>query len=341
MHEITVIITTYNLHKYIDSCFRELFAQTFQNFDILVADDCSKDDTREIIHGWKNKYPDRIKTFFLEKNLGCPALTRNAALDSGLIDGNYILFLDGDDSIEPDFLEKLYFALINSNAGVAICAYDRVESATGHVLCQEMRGFPKVVELPPVNDILAWINTSLWNKLWRRDVFGDGRFPAFKVGEEVALQFTRYLRCERIAFVDEVLIHYRVHQSSVISNTPAEAIMQFAEELKMCYQQLNGQYKDCMGLMVFLHIGISMAFRAADNKKIDLREHLKWTRRYLSDNFLWFKSNPYLKLTSLIHHGIKGVVLWISLYAYKINAFILVIAIYKFVSNKLHIDIKF
>lgn len=67
MHEITVIITTYNLHKYIDSCFRELFAQTFQNFDILVADDCSKDDTREIIHGWKNKYPDRIKRFFLRK----------------------------------------------------------------------------------------------------------------------------------------------------------------------------------------------------------------------------------------------------------------------------------
>lgn len=341
MAEITVIITTYNLQKYIDCCFRELFTQTFQDFDILVVDDCSKDDTGEIVQRWQDSYPERIKTLFLDHNLGLPALTRNVALDSGLIDGNYILFLDGDDSVEPDLLEKLYSALTKSNAGVAICAYDRVESNTGHVLCQEMRGFPEIVELPPSDDLLAFINTSPWNKLWRRDVFGDGRFPAFKVGEEVALLYTRYLKCERIAFVDEVLIHYRVHQSSVISNTPEEAIIQFAEELKSCYQQLSGQYKDCMGLIAFLHIGISMAFRAADNPEINLKNHLRWTRQYLADDFSWFKGNSYLKLSSLMHHGIKGIILWISLYAYKLNLFESIIFVYQFVSRKLHIDIKF
>lgn len=341
MPEITVIITTYNLQKYIDACLRELFAQTFQNFDILVVDDCSTDDTREIILSWKNRYPDKIKTHFLNHNLGLPALTRNTALDSGLIDGKYILFLDGDDSIERDFLEKMYFSLINNHADVAICAYDRVESDSGHVLCQEMRGFPKIVDMPPKNDILAFINTSPWNKLWKKEVFGDGRFPAFKVGEEVALHFTRYLRCQRIVFLDEVLIHYRVHQNSVISNTSQQTIREFAEELKKCYENLGGRSKDCMGLIIFLHIGISMVFRASDNPQIALKGHIVETRRYLIENNILNRQNPFLRFKSLIHHGLKGIVLWLSIYAYRCNMFGFVVHIYKFVTKKLHIDVKF
>lgn len=341
MPEITVIITAYNLQRYINACFEDLLNQTYQDFDIVVVDDCSKDDTRELIQGWKGKYPDKIKTLFLKKNLGLPALARNAALDSGLVDGNSIIFLDGDDSIEPDFLEKLHDALTSYDAGVAICAYDRVEEGTGHVLCQEMRGFPAVVNMPPQDDILAFINTSPWNKLWRREVFGEGRFPSFKVGEEVALLYTRYTQCKRIAFVDDILIHYKVHEGSVISCTPQEAIFQFAEELKVCYHQQKEEYRDCMGLIAFLHIGISMAFRAADNQNIDLKEHLKWTRRYFADEFSWFQGNPYLRCRALLGHGIKGIVLWIAYVFYRINAFRVVIGIYQFTTKKLHIDIKF
>lgn len=341
MPEITVIITTYNLQEYIGSCLEELFGQTYQDFNIVIVDDGSTDCTQDIVKKWQIKYPDKIKTLFLEKNLGLPALTRNAALDSGLIDGNCILFLDGDDSIEPDLLEKLYNALLSNNAGVSICAYDRIESETGDVLCQEMRGFPEVVEMPPDNDILAFINPAPWNKLWRRDVFADGRFPSYKVGEEVALFYSRYTQCERIAFVDEVLIHYKVHEGSVISCTPQEAIIQFAEEVKNCFQKQTGVYKDCMGLIAFLHIGISMAFRAADNPEINLKKHIEWTRMYFAEEFSWFQDNPYLRLRSLRHHGIKGIILRIALVAYKLNVFGIVIALYQFVTRKLHIDIKF
>ena len=341
MPEITVVITTYNLQKYINPCLEELFSQTFQNFDVVIVDDCSKDNTQTIIQEWQARCPDRIKTIFCKENLGLPALTRNKALDSGLIDGNYILFLDGDDSIEPDMLEKLHSALIKRDAGVAICAYDRIEIETGHILCREMGGFPSIVEMPPTDDTLAFINTSLWNKLWRRDIFEEGRFPAFKVGEEVTVQYNGYIRCKRIAFVDEVLIHYKVHADSVISNTQVETVYQFAEDLRTCYQQQAGMYKDCLGLIIFLHIGISMAFRIADNPNANLDEHLKWTRKYLSENFFWFKENPYLKLRKLKHHGIKGVILWVALIAYKCNTVRVVVAVYQFIVKRLHFDIKF
>lgn len=341
MAEITVIITAYNLEKYIGKCFDELYHQSFQDYDIVVVDDCSRDNTKKIIEQWKARFSTKLKTLFLEDNLGLPALTRNAALDSGLIDGKYILFLDGDDSIESDMLEKLYHAIIKYDADVAICAYDRVETGTGRVLCREMQGFPSVVELPPKDDILAFVNTSPWNKLWKRELFEDGRFPPFKVGEEVALLYTRYSKCRRIAFVDDILIHYKVHEGSVISTTQQETIFQFAEELKNCYYKQKGEYRDCMGLIVFLHIGISMVFRAADNRDIDLREHLKWTRKYFCEEFSWFQDNPYLKIRSLIRHGIKGFVVWCALWTYRVNMFRMVICVYHFASKKLHIDFKF
>lgn len=341
MYEITVIITAYNLQNYINKCFSELFEQTFQNFNILVVDDCSTDNTVKIISSWKEKYPDRIKTIFLKENLGMPAKTRNVALDSGLIDGNCIVFLDGDDSIDSQFLHKMHTALINNEAGVAICAYDRVEADTGHILCTEMTGFPKIIEMPPQDDMLAFINTSPWNKLWRKEVFENARFPEFKVGEEVALQFERYSKCERIAFINEPLIHYRVRKESVISNTSRETILRFADELKRCYYKQTGVFKDIMGIIVFLHIGVSMAVRAADNNNIRLREHLNWTRTYFDKDFGWFKNNRFFKLKSFTKHGMKGVMLWFCFWAYRINCFGVLLQGFRIMRKVFRIDIKF
>ena len=177
--------------------------------------------------------------------------------------------------------------------------------------------------------------------MWRTEVFGEARFPPFKVGEEVAVQFTRYTQCRRIAFVDDVLIHYRVRKDSIISNTSRQDILPFAKELKTCYDQQNGVFRDTMGLMAFLHIGMSMALRAADNPQIDLKGHLRWTREYFSAGFGWFQGNPFLRLRSLAYHGVKGIALWCALLAYRMNAFELALRAFRFVTTKFHIDIKF
>lgn len=342
MPEITVVITAYNLGKYLDRCFEQIFAQTYQDFDVLVVDDCSTDGTRGLIDRWALRYPDRFRKLYLEHNTGAPSLARNAALDSGLIDGESFLFMDGDDEIEPTLLEKLHDALTGRHADVAICGYDRVDADTGRVLCREMLGFPATVDMPPSDDVLAFVNTAPWNKLWRREIFGDGRFPPFRVGEEVALLFTRYLRSRRLAFVDEVLIHYSVHAGSVISNTSQETIRQFAGELAQCHRALKEPVsRDTMGLIAFMHIGISMAIRAMDNRTIRLNEHLRWTWRYLTQNYGGMKGNPFLRLRSLARHGAKGIGLWGCLICYRLHIFLPVLRLYGWASRALHVDIKF
>ena len=68
MPEITIVITAYNLQAYLDQCLQEFMAQTFQDFDVLIVDDCSTDGTRRIIREWCKRCPDRIKALYLEKN---------------------------------------------------------------------------------------------------------------------------------------------------------------------------------------------------------------------------------------------------------------------------------
>ena len=108
MPEVTVVITTHNLAYYLEQCLNDLYFQTMQSFDILLVDDKSTDSTREVVENWKHKFFDRLNTIYLNENKGKASLVRNEALNSGLIQGNYIVFLDGDDRLEPNFIETLY-----------------------------------------------------------------------------------------------------------------------------------------------------------------------------------------------------------------------------------------
>lgn len=341
MPEITVVITTYNLEKYIGRCLGELFAQTYQDFDIVIVDDCSEDGTRDYIQDYAKRYPGRIHAFFLDQNLGSPAKTRNWALNSGFIDGKYVVFLDGDDSLEQQYLEALHTMLEKSGADVAVCAYDRMEES-GKILCTEMRGFPAEIVLPPEDDVLAFVNGSLWNKMFRSTLALAHRIPDFKVGEDLCYQQAVYGDCQRIVFTDQILIHYRVRGVSIISNTAEETIHQFAGELAAQYRQTdNAAEKDIIALLAFIHIGLSMALRASDNPAINLHRHLKWTRSYFKEEYAWFSDNRWMRLSQLKKHGIKGLAIWGSRILHKMGCFRLFLWCYRCMTKLFHVDFKF
>lgn len=67
MPEITVVITTYNLEAYIGTCLEELFSGTYQDFDVVLVDDGSKDQTVDIVETYAQRYPGRIHPIFLQK----------------------------------------------------------------------------------------------------------------------------------------------------------------------------------------------------------------------------------------------------------------------------------
>ena len=114
--EISVIIPMYNTEKYIGECLESLANQTFQDFDVIIVDDCSTDNSREVVKSFSEKFSGRMKLKKLSKNSGCPGQPRNTALN--MARGKYVYFLDADDLIAPDALENLYTAAENFDADV-------------------------------------------------------------------------------------------------------------------------------------------------------------------------------------------------------------------------------
>ncbi len=341
MTEISVAITAHNSEKFLRTCLEELEVQTFLNFEVIVYDDCSTDRTRTILKECQNRMP-RLQFILGDKLCGSPGAARNAILKSGKLSGKYVVFLDGDDRLEPHFLERLYLTAQRHSADITICSYDRFEDETGHVLCREMCGFPDVIFMPPKDDILAFINGALWNKLIRMDCVAGKQIPDFQAGEDLCFQLELYRNVKRIACVDEVLIHYRVHASSIISNTQEKTVYCFAEELARLHSAEDARWmRSTIAEIALIHIGVSMPLRVCDNRQVNMHKLLKWIYEYFKSEYNLFRKEDYLTLHRLLKHGVKGLGIWTAKICYRIHCFPLYLTLYKLLTNIFHIDIKF
>lgn len=118
MPKINVIIPVYNAEKYLERCIQSLINQTLSDIEILFIDDCSTDNSLEILKKYE-KIDSRIKVYTLDKNSGA-AVARNKGLENAK--GEYLNFVDSDDAIELNFYEKLYNKAIETDVQIVKCS---------------------------------------------------------------------------------------------------------------------------------------------------------------------------------------------------------------------------
>lgn len=205
MNELISIITpVYNSEKYIADTINSVLAQTYTNWEMLIADDCSSDNSAEII----KKYTDsRIKYFRLETNSGA-AIARNKALEKAK--GNYIAFLDSDDAWKPEKLEKQLKFMMEKDVGF---------SFTGYEIIRDKKN--KIVEVPnTVNYDQFMKNTiigTLTVMLSRKHV-GEVRIVDVKKDHD-SMTWAKLLRQGNIAYgLNESLAYYRKVEGSISNN---------------------------------------------------------------------------------------------------------------------------
>ena len=155
--------------------------------------------------------------------------------------------------------------------------------------------------------------------------------------QEVSFSFRGYANSKRIVFTDQVLIHYRVREDSVILNMDEDTIWHFSEEMLRLFNEQEGIYRDLADFLTFVHLGLSMGLQAADNPTINLGGYLKKMRKYFKTNYNWFRDNRFLKLSSLLKRGFKGIAIWGALFTYKMGLFRLILGLYRTIG----LNIKF
>ena len=116
---VSVIIPMYNAEKYIAECLESFLVQTLQDFEVIVVDDCSTDNSAAIVQSYIPKFGGRLKLAHMKKNSGGGAVPRNKGLKFSR--GEYIFFVDADDLIIPTALEELYTVAKNFDAEVVYC----------------------------------------------------------------------------------------------------------------------------------------------------------------------------------------------------------------------------
>lgn len=127
---VSVIVPVYNVAPYIEKCARSLFEQTIESLEILFVDDCSPDDSIEIIKRTLTDYPHResnTRIIKLSSNGGQAAVRRQGIIEAK---GNYIIHCDGDDWVDTDLYKTLYDEAIRTDADIVVC--DEVMEYTGY-----------------------------------------------------------------------------------------------------------------------------------------------------------------------------------------------------------------
>lgn len=342
-YKISIVVAVYNAEKYLPRCLDALVNQTLKEIEILCVDDGSTDSAPQIVDQYAEKYPEKIKAFHKEN--GGEFTTRNYGLERAT--GEYVTFVDNDDWVEKDWAEKLYNAAKSNNADLAVCGFERIDLETNKVVAKDMTGYGTCVkEIVNNDDYMVFINPAPWNKIYKREKVKDLRFLNFRGFNDMIFLTSSFTKIDKIAFIPDVLYHYYLRYDSQIHNVNEQDVNNFKKyllDLKQLYIDENKyeEMKYILDLMAFIHLGVSVMYRASYDPSIDIKKMTKETILYLNENFPTWRKNPFLKFSFSIKKGVKHIGLWgISLF-YKWNMPVVFINIYRFVVDKLKIDIKF
>ena len=211
---ISVIIPVYNTESYIGICLESLVKQTYTNFEVLMIDDGSTDNSGRICQ----EYTESDSRFhYYRKENGGVSSARNLGIEYSR--GDYLTFVDSDDWVEEDYLEVLYSALVSESASVSISTYKRfsMEDNTWYVHSFQ-RGYEKRVfnYLELMNEFIDLDSFDhsyrfVSGKLVRRDILGDIRFNTLTIlGEDMEFWFKIYLISPKSVYINRDSYVYRI-----------------------------------------------------------------------------------------------------------------------------------
>ena len=204
---VSVIVPTYNDSATLERCLDSLLSQTWPAVEIILVDDGSdataKQDITELT---AREDGERLSLHVHPGNQGL-ACARNTGVEAAT--GEWIAFVDADDWVEPDFIEKLMERAQTSDADVVCCRF-AVSSSESEERYLSDEGASELYggTLADAPGLLNAATLSVNNKLFVRSLFEDIRFPAYRDFEDLATSPRLLLRASRIALVDEALYHY-------------------------------------------------------------------------------------------------------------------------------------
>ena len=302
MPKISVIVPVYNVENYIEKCLKSLVNQTMHDIEIIIVNDGSKDNSKNIVKSFEEKYPEKI--VYLEKENGGLSDARNYAMPYAK--GEYIAFLDSDDYVENDMYEKMYEIAQKENSDLVECDFyweypNKIKEDIGQIYYGK-------------KEMLEKVRVVAWNKLIKRDILEKTKiqFPKGYRYEDVEFTYKLIPHLEKVSFFKKPCIHY-IQRENSISNSQNERTKEIFDVLDnvIKYYKENGYYDEYKEELEYTYARIllcSSLKRMCKIKDIEKKEKLlNTTWENLNTKFPNWKENKILKNKSWKNRYMKSV----------------------------------
>lgn len=220
LYKLTIIIPVYNAENCLDNTIYSIIKQSigFENIELILVDDNSSDNSREIILYYSKKY-DNIKYFFSNKNHGFPGFGRNKGVD--LASSKYVMFVDNDDELDIDMCKNMYEAIEINDCDIACCDIKEIDDIS-----------EKIIKVGPIlnsgryslafgDDIFNYNTGLVWNKIFKKKIIDEFRikFLTDNYCDDQAFSIEYMLHCNNIVYLNNYAGYFWIHRNESLSNS--------------------------------------------------------------------------------------------------------------------------
>lgn len=223
-YDLSLIVPVYNASNYIEECIVSLLQQkTKYNYEIICVDDGSTDDSLLKL----NKYRDKIKIIHQEN--GGISVARNTGLSAST--GKYVGFIDNDDYVTSDYVEKLLECAFLVDADYVKCGFKIVDDVTKKEV-EEIKYKDEVLkDFKNYNDFDNWLKGYMWGGCYKRTTWENFCFPAGYWYEDMIKNMYIYNKCQILASISNIMYVKRKHSSNA-------SVSVWKKESKKCLDHL-------------------------------------------------------------------------------------------------------
>ncbi len=236
---ISIIVPVYKVEKYIHKCIESILNQTYDKLEIILIDDGSPDSCPKICDDYALR-DNRIKVIH-QKNQGLSS-ARNKGIE--LAKGEYIGFVDSDDYIEPSMFQDLYNTIVENNADISICNFYVINNKSKEKTVKNGLKNKQYNKIEALKEILLdnEIQSYAWNKLYKRELFENVKYPVGKKYEDIGTTFYLFEKSNRIQYIGKPEYNYLNREDSIVFNYNEQTIIDYIDIIIERYKYVEKKY---------------------------------------------------------------------------------------------------
>ena len=307
MKKISVIVPVYKVEKYLNRCVDSIIKQTYKNLEIILVDDGSPDRCPEICDEYA-KQDNRVKV--IHKKNGGLSEARNFGID--VATGEYIAFVDSDDYINEKMYDIFISELESNNSDIVIGNFksfdDNSNIKNKNIETYKVENLTNLEALKNMCTGGGTIYTVAWNKLYKKALFDEIRYPVGKIHEDEFITYKLIYNSSKITYLDTELYYYYQRADSIMGSkmTPRNlSVLEALEERAEFFE--NNQLENLLDyndrVLFFVLLKLYNGFRFQRNNKIYKELRLKISKLYKS-----IKNQKSLKLKNKIKYMLANYV---------------------------------